>query len=430
MKHAQVLIVDDDPAALEALSEGLQLRMDDVTIETCDSATAALERLSVVDYDAVVADIKMPGMDGLDLLARIRELRPETPTLLVTGHGEHDLAVRALRGGAHDYVQKPIDREYFARSLSRAIERHRLNRKVAQHKQTLEKQTKELEKFLEDRAHELRELYQREAMYTRELERTSAELQAARSRREELVSMIAHDLGAPLTTLRGYAQLLARPDVPVSVRERATAIIISETTRMARLVRDLVDDPEQTRAGFSLQVDDNDLVGVAREQIDIATGRSQHHTFVLDAPERLAIRCDRERVAQVFANLLGNAIAYAPDGEIHVRIWREGRTAHFSVRDHGPGIPHDDLTSIFQPGVRLRDGTNPHGPGEAGLGLSIAREIIEAHGGRIWAESEPGQGTLFRAVLPISGRRQSRGRVSAKPQRSRGRRADSQIRVE
>src|SRR5919201_5266135 len=174
MKHAQVLIVDYDPAALYALSEGLQLRMEHVTIETCDSATAALERLSVVGCDAVVADIKMPGMDGLDLLARIRELRPETPTLLVTGHGEHDLAVRALRGGAHDYVQKPIDREYFARSLSRAIERHRLNRKVAQHKQTLEKQTKELEKFLEDRAHELRELYQREAMYTRELERTSA----------------------------------------------------------------------------------------------------------------------------------------------------------------------------------------------------------------------------------------------------------------
>src|SRR5205823_362119 len=132
-----------------------------VRVETCDSASTALERLSTTDYDAIVADIKMPGMDGLDLLAHIREVRPETPTLLVTGHGEHDLAMRALRGGAHDYVQKPIDRDYFVRSLSHAIERRRLHRRMAQRKQTLEKHTKELEQLLENRAHELRELYRR-----------------------------------------------------------------------------------------------------------------------------------------------------------------------------------------------------------------------------------------------------------------------------
>src|SRR5438045_3580248 len=239
MKYARVLIVDDDPALLEALSEGLQLRMESVEIETCECASAALDRLSVTDYDAVVADIKMPGMDGLELLARIRDLQPDTPTLLITGHGEHDLAVRALRGGAHDYVQKPIDRDYFVGSLSHAIETHRLHRRVEQRKRTLEKQTQGLEKLLEKRAHELRELYQREAMSRAELERISAELEAARSRREELVSMIAHDLATPLTTLRGYAQLLARPDVPSAQRERATSIIISESTRMARLVHDL-----------------------------------------------------------------------------------------------------------------------------------------------------------------------------------------------
>src|SRR5437870_6970895 len=268
MKHAQVLIVDDDPALLEAISEALQLRMDRVTVDICESASTALERLSATDYDAIVADIKMPGMDGLELLARIRDLRPDTPTLLITGHGEHELAVRALRGGAHDYVQKPIDRDYFVRSLSHAVEKHRLSRRVAARKQTLEKQTKELERFLEDRAHELRELYQREAMYRAELERTSTELEAARRRREELVSMIAHDLATPLTTIRGYAQLLARPNVPSSERERVTAILVSESTRMARLIQDLVDNPEEAPRGFSLQLGNGDLVDVAREQIE------------------------------------------------------------------------------------------------------------------------------------------------------------------
>ena len=405
MKYAQVLIVDDDPALLDALSEALHLHMERVVVDTCESASAALERLVARDYGAIVADIKMPGMDGLDLLARIRELRPDTPTLLITGHGEHDLAVRALRGGAHDYVQKPIDRDYFVRSLSHAIELHRLSRRVAQRKQILEKQTRELERVLEKRTHELRELYQREAMSRAELERTSSELAEARRRREELVSMIAHDLATPLTTLRGYAELLAHPNVSNAKRERATAIIFSESTRMARLVQDLVDNPEPVPQGFSLQLGDDDLVAVAREQVEIASGRSAYHTFVLEAPERLKITCDRQRIAQVFANLLTNAINYAPSGEIRVRAWRHVRDARVSVTDHGPGIPRDSLEAIFEPGVRLQARANPHSPGEAGLGLSIVRDIVAAHGGRIWAESEPGQGAVFNVVLPIAVRR-------------------------
>src|SRR5262249_31339265 len=104
--HGRVLVVDDDLALLQALSETLQLRMPALAVETTASSPAALDQLSATDYDAIVADIKMPDMDGIELLKRIREVRPDTPTLLITGHGEHDLAVQALRGGAHDYVQK------------------------------------------------------------------------------------------------------------------------------------------------------------------------------------------------------------------------------------------------------------------------------------------------------------------------------------
>ena len=117
----RVLIVDDDPALLEALPEALRLRLDAIDVDTCDSGAAALERIESRDYDAIVSDIKMPGMDGLALLARIRERRPDTPTLLITGHGEEDLAARALEGGAYDYISKPIDRDQFVESLQRAI---------------------------------------------------------------------------------------------------------------------------------------------------------------------------------------------------------------------------------------------------------------------------------------------------------------------
>src|SRR5262249_6943130 len=101
------------------------------------------------DYDAIISDIKMPGMDGLALLARVRELRPDTPTLLITGHGEHELAVQALRGGAYDFIQKPIDREYFVASLSRALPLRQLSRRV--------KELDELRtKFFANVSHELR----------------------------------------------------------------------------------------------------------------------------------------------------------------------------------------------------------------------------------------------------------------------------------
>jgi PAS domain S-box-containing protein len=142
---ARILIVDDDPALLEALPAAVRLRLKGVEIDTAETATAALDQIRRVDYDAIVTDIKMPGMDGLALLAEIRQLRPTTPTLLITGHGEHDLAIRALRGGAYDYVAKPIERDYFIVSLKRALEMRRLDRQVQAQKQALERHARILE---------------------------------------------------------------------------------------------------------------------------------------------------------------------------------------------------------------------------------------------------------------------------------------------
>ena len=133
MSASRVLIVDDDPGLLEALPDALRLRMTDVAIDTCDSATCALDFIARIDYDAIISDIKMPGMDGLALLGEVRTRRPDTPTLLITGHGEHDLAVQALRGGAYDFIQKPIDRDYFVASLRRAIRTRQLSRQVEEH---------------------------------------------------------------------------------------------------------------------------------------------------------------------------------------------------------------------------------------------------------------------------------------------------------
>jgi signal transduction histidine kinase/FixJ family two-component response regulator len=129
--------------------------MRDVQVDIADSAQTALERIAATDYDAIVTDVKMPGMDGLALLHEIQALRPATPTLLITGHGENDLAIQALRGGAYDFIQKPIDRNYFMASLGRAIQMRQLSRQVEAQRAALERHADELERIVQERTREL-----------------------------------------------------------------------------------------------------------------------------------------------------------------------------------------------------------------------------------------------------------------------------------
>src|SRR5437660_260506 len=144
LRMCQVTVDTADSALLQALPVALRLRMPGVTVETADSAAAALDRIAALDYDAIVTDIKMPGMDGFALLAQIHARQPDTPILLITGHGEYDLAVRALRGGAYDFMEKPIDRDHVVAAIHRAIRAHSLKRRAKDRQLALERCTSEL----------------------------------------------------------------------------------------------------------------------------------------------------------------------------------------------------------------------------------------------------------------------------------------------
>src|SRR5919106_6496773 len=120
--QVRVLLVDDDDSLLDALSQMLRLRFRGIQVDIHDSALAVLRGKDLNDYDAIISDIKMPGMDGLEMLANIRRHFPEVPVLLITGHGESDLAIKALRAQAFDLISKPIDRDYLVATLTNAIE--------------------------------------------------------------------------------------------------------------------------------------------------------------------------------------------------------------------------------------------------------------------------------------------------------------------
>jgi signal transduction histidine kinase len=154
MDSPRILLVDDDTALLEALPHMIALRIHGVRVDTSDSAPQALELIQDHDYDVVVSDIKMRGMDGLELLAQLQVLRPEVPTLLITGHADQSLVIEALRSGAYDFIQKPIDRVYFVAALHRAIQTRQLRRQVQEQQRALELHAQTLEQEVEQRTRE------------------------------------------------------------------------------------------------------------------------------------------------------------------------------------------------------------------------------------------------------------------------------------
>jgi DNA-binding NtrC family response regulator len=194
VSRSAVLIVDDDPALLEALPETLRLRLNGVDVETVDSAAAALDRIAHRDYEAIVTDIKMPGMDGLQLLAEIKLRRPDIPTLMMTGHGETDLVVNALRGGACDFIRKPIDREYFVASLRRAMQMREVSRRAKEEQLALERHIRELEAQVEDSTLRLKERKKGPESSVRWME-------GATGRMERVVQQIKQVAASPLTVL-------------------------------------------------------------------------------------------------------------------------------------------------------------------------------------------------------------------------------------
>ena len=157
---ARVLVIDDDPALLHSLKELLTFRMS-VEVETCESPLAALDDIRRVDFDAIICDIKMPRMDGLDLMKSVHAVRPATPTLLITGHGDHDLGVKALNAGAYAFITKPIDRDFFVAWLQRAIQLRQLTRRVEEQNKVLQRQTEDLERLVAARTASLHESQQR-----------------------------------------------------------------------------------------------------------------------------------------------------------------------------------------------------------------------------------------------------------------------------
>jgi PAS domain S-box-containing protein len=218
--------------------------------------------------------------------------------------------------------------------------------------------------------------------------------------KDEFIGLVAHELKTPLTGLKGHAQLLRRRLERQGGRESdiaGVAAIQEQISRMVTLINDLLEVTRAQMGRLVVDIQPVDIAELARSVAEQMEPNVAMPRITVKAPPTLVWRADQLKLSQVLVNLLGNALHYAASGPITVTAAEAEGELRLTVRDEGLGIASDALERIF---ARFEQGGAPHGQG-LGLGLYISRGIVQAHGGRIWAESEgPGTGATFHVVLP------------------------------
>ena len=256
--------------------------------------------------------------------------------------------------------------------------------------------------------------------YSHELERKSAELEAATTElreandrlreldgmKDDFISTVTHELRTPLTSIRALSEMLHDdPRMDLADRRRFLGIIVSETERLTRLINQILDMAKLESGRAEWTTVEVDITEVARETVD-ALGqlfREKQVTLETHLPDTgPVVLADRDRLTQVLINLLSNAVKFVPGGagRVDVTVVAAGAMARVEVADNGPGLSAEECELVFE---KFRQGGNTmtDKPQGTGLGLPISRQIVEYFGGRLWVESEPGQGARFIFTIPL-----------------------------
>jgi signal transduction histidine kinase/GGDEF domain-containing protein len=378
----KILVVDDEKDIRDFLFKVLT-RIAGFQVDLAENGEEALKKIENGKFDLVLTDLKMPSVDGLQLITEISRSNPETLTVLMTGHGTIDSAIEAMKQGASDYLTKPLN-------LDETILR--------------------LKKVLEEK-----QRFVRLKDYAEQLERANQELRKVDAMKSEFVSVASHELRTPLSAIKNSIQLILSGKTGAVNENQTKFLSMAERNinRLTNILNDLLNLSKIESGKIELTFEDVALKGLI--ELIVSSLRPQADgksiTIALEIPDGLpAAYGDKDKIEQILINLIGNAIKFTPEeGNILVSAvpfteQREGGVSQkvaISVKDTGIGIPPDQLESIFDKFYQV-EGTLHRSVGGTGLGLAITKGLVEAHQGKIWAKSEAEKGSVFTFTLPAS----------------------------
>jgi two-component system sensor histidine kinase/response regulator len=349
-----VIIVDDFPDTL-ALYEAV-LAEEGHRVRTATSGDAALRMVDEHEPELVLLDVSMPGLDGVEVLRRLRARRAGGPSvIMLTAARREPHAIEAgLKEGADAYLTKPIDsRELLAR-VRAALETFRLKRMLE-------------------------------------------------AQRRDHIAMLVHDLRHPLSSLALIAEVLETEDMPPEERHAAVVQVRGMCAEMTRLVDSVLAASRLEAGVFSVEPRAVSLATIIEPMLAVFTpvAARRRVALVFEGPLHAQVRADPQKLRQALDNLVANALKFTPrGGRVRVRVWRAEEHMVFEIADTGPGIAENERSSIFD---RYKQGSRGRAAGGAGLGLAIARGIAEAHHGSVAVEVGDLGGAAFRIVLPARG---------------------------
>jgi two-component system sensor histidine kinase/response regulator len=373
-----ILVIDDELGIRRACQRALEPQ--GFKVETAATIHEGLHKIGEGDFDLVLLDVMLPDGRGIDLIDPIQEKDPDLVSVIITGYATVELAVRAIKQGAYDFISKPFTSDLLLMTVNQGLEKRQLSLEA-----------KRLQAIEQEAA---------------QLARAKEEMERLDRFKSAFMLTVAHELRAPVggaqsllrTLLRGLAGELNNQQRDILSRVEARLGILMELINdlLALAATKAIETPEPLER-VSLQPVIQNVIDQFR-----AEAEDKQVALTFDAPSRiLTAHATEDGLRTVFGNLIGNAVKYTPSGgSVEVVVMEEDDQARITVSDTGIGIPGDALPQIWDEFFRARNARR-YGISGTGLGLSIVKEIVTRFGGLIDVQSAEGKGTTFTLKLPL-----------------------------
>ncbi len=372
MSVLKLLVVDDEPGirsgaqrVLNDFTVGYPFMDEDFTFEIllAETGEKAIEIIESTDVDIVLLDNKLPGIDGIEVLEYIKEKEYDISVMMITSYASLELAIKATNNGAFNFVPKPFTPQELKTSVENITKNLYLKRMTRQMKQE------------------------------------------GKQIRFQFLSVLSHELKSPINAIEGYLRIMKDKQVGDKVDDYMEMIerSMERIKGMRNLILDLLDLTRIESGKKNRDIRTIDIVEIAKHVIDsIEPLAIQKNIKInLNAYDSLFMQADKSEIEIIFNNLISNAVKYnVENGSVTININKKGDIIEISVKDTGIGMSEEDIGLLFRDFVRIKNSRTKNVTG-SGLGLSIAKKMVELYNGKIEVSSVPDKGSVFTVSIPV-----------------------------